>query len=44
MINDHETQNNDILISDATFRDLYTVDLSRVENVSVRYNISIINI
>lgn len=36
MINDHETQNNDILISDATFWDLYPVDLSRVENVSVQ--------
>ena len=36
MINDHETQNNDILISDATFWDLYPVDLSSVENVSVQ--------
>lgn len=42
MINDHETQINDILISDATFWDLYPVDLSSVENVSVsshRYQI-----
>lgn len=44
MIDDHETQSNDILISDATFWDLYPVDLSSVEDVGVRYNVSIINI
>lgn len=33
MIDDHETQSNDILISDATFRDLYPVDLLSIEDV-----------
>ena len=36
MIDDRKTQNNDNLISDATFWDLYPVDLSSVEDVSVQ--------
>ncbi len=36
MIDDPKTQNNDNLISDTTFWDLYPVDLSSVENVSVQ--------
>ena len=36
MIDDRKTQNNDNLISDTTFWDLYPVDLSSVEDVSVQ--------
>ncbi len=36
MIDDRKTQNNDNLISDITFWDMYPVDLSSVEDVSVQ--------
>ena len=36
MIDDRKTQNNDNVISDTTFWDLYPVDLSSVEDVSVQ--------
>ncbi len=36
MIDDRKTQSNDNLISDTTFWDLYPVDLSSVEDVSVK--------
>ena len=36
MIYDRKTQNNDNLILDTTFWDLYPVDLSSVEDVSVQ--------
>ena len=36
MIDERKTQNNDNLISDTTFWDLYPVDLSSVEDVSVQ--------